>query len=87
MKQELEVLSFQRAAPRERMPVVLSREECERLFSQLNGTTRLMAELAYGAGLRLMELLRLRALQRGPQRLQGGLRELHGCSYELQRCL
>jgi integron integrase len=60
LKQELGVLSYQRAVPRERMPVVLSREECQRLFSQLKGTTRLMAELAYGAGLRLMELLRLR---------------------------
>jgi integron integrase len=38
----------------------LSREECKRLFDQLTGTTRLMAELAYGAGLRLLELLRLR---------------------------
>ena len=34
--------------------------ECKRLFDQLTGTTRLMAELAYGAGLRLLELLRLR---------------------------
>lgn len=42
------------------MPTVLSREECQRLFAQLDGTSRLMAELAYGAGLRLMELLRLR---------------------------
>jgi integron integrase len=30
------------------------------LFAQLEGTPRLMVELAYGAGLRLMELLRLR---------------------------
>ena len=42
------------------MPVVLSRGECERLFEALEGTARLMAELAYGSGLRLMELLRLR---------------------------
>ncbi|HYP16993.1 MAG TPA: integron integrase, partial [Opitutus sp.] len=53
-------LAFQRAQPRRRMPTVLSREECQRLFAQLDGTSRLMAELAYGAGLRLMELLRLR---------------------------
>ncbi|MFT3781030.1 MAG: integron integrase [Nibricoccus sp.] len=53
-------LDFRRAYPRERMPVVLTTNECMRLFAQLNGTTRLMAELMYGAGLRLMELLRLR---------------------------
>jgi integron integrase len=76
LKQELGVLSFQRAAPRERMPVVLSREECQRLFKQLTGTTRLMAELAYGAGLRLMELLRLRVhhldLERGQLKIYAG---------------
>lgn len=53
-------IRFQRATPRRRIPTVLSRDECQRLFDQLEGTTRLMAELAYGSGLRLMELLRLR---------------------------
>lgn len=43
-----------------RIPVVLSRGECQTLFAQLSGTTQLMAQLMYGAGLRLMELLRLR---------------------------
>jgi integron integrase len=43
-----------------RIPVVLSRRECQALFDQLDGTRRLMAQLMYGAGLRLMELLRLR---------------------------
>ena len=43
-----------------RVPVVLTREECRSLFEQLSGTTKLMAELMYGSGLRLMELLRLR---------------------------
>jgi len=51
---------FTRAAKHERMPVVLSREECQRLFGAMNGKPRLMAELMYGSGLRLMELLRLR---------------------------
>lgn len=49
-----------RAEPGRKVPTVLSHDECRRLFAQLNGTTRLMAELAYGAGLRLLELLRLR---------------------------
>lgn len=42
------------------MPVVLSQPECQKLFGQLTGTNQLMAELMYGSGLRLMELLRLR---------------------------
>jgi integron integrase len=76
MKVELGALSFQRSSPRERMPVVLSREECQKVFSQLSGTTRLMAELMYGTGLRLMELLRLRVhhldLERGQLKVYGG---------------
>jgi integron integrase len=51
---------FQRARPSLRIPVVLSREECQRLFAVLTGTPQLMAELMYGSGLRVMELLRLR---------------------------
>jgi integron integrase len=43
-----------------RLPVVLTRQECQRLFDALEGTSRLMAELMYGSGLRLTELLRLR---------------------------
>jgi len=43
-----------------RIPTVLSQRECQALFAQLSGTNRLMAQLMYGAGLRLMELLRLR---------------------------
>ena len=43
-----------------RIPTVLSQRECQALFAQLFGTNRLMAQLMYGAGLRLMELLRLR---------------------------
>ena len=53
-------IDFRRPPPKRRVPTVLAREECARLFAQLDGTTRLMAELLYGSGLRLMELLRLR---------------------------
>ncbi len=60
LHRQLSLLDFKRSHPRQRMPVVLSREECARLFAALEGTARLMAELAYGAGLRLTELLRLR---------------------------
>ena len=60
LKRNLGELSFRRAAAKERVPVVLSRDEVKRLLSSLEGTPRLMAELMYGSGLRLMELLRLR---------------------------
>ena len=53
-------IPFQRAEAGRKVPTVLSRDECARLFAQLEGTTALMARLAYGAGLRLLELLRLR---------------------------
>jgi integrase len=51
---------FVRARRRVRVPVVLNRRECERLFDALEGTPKLMAELMFGSGIRLMELLRLR---------------------------
>jgi integron integrase len=51
---------FQRARPQKRLPVVLSQAECRQLLAALAATTRLMAELMYGSGARLMELLRLR---------------------------
>lgn len=51
---------FTRARRFPRIPVVLTREECERLFDQLTGPARLMGELMFGSGLRLLELLRLR---------------------------
>jgi integron integrase len=57
---DLGELKFRRSERQRRLPAVLTREECRRLFAQLTGTTRLMAELMYGSGLRLMELLRLR---------------------------
>ncbi len=43
-----------------RLPVVLTKEEVSDLFDQLNGMSWLMASLLYGAGLRLMECVRLR---------------------------
>jgi integron integrase len=43
-----------------KMPIVLSPEEVRAVLSQLNGQYRLMAQLLYGSGLRLLECLRLR---------------------------
>ena len=65
---------FARSPRHRNVPSVLSREECRRLFAQLDGTTRLMAELMYGAGLRLNELLRLRVKNVDLERLQLSVR-------------
>ncbi len=43
-----------------RLPAVLSRDEIGALLAELNGTTRIMASLLYGAGLRLLECCQLR---------------------------
>ncbi len=49
-----------RAKDRERLPVVLSREEVRALLGKMDGVPRLMAMLLYGCGLRLLECCRLR---------------------------
>ena len=76
---ELGAMDFKRAYPKLRVPIVLSPEECQRVFHQLEGTTRLMAELMYGSGVRLMELLRLRVqhldLERGQLTVRSGKRD------------
>jgi integron integrase len=43
-----------------RLPTVLTRAEARAVIAQLSGDYRLMAQLLYGSGLRLMECLRLR---------------------------
>lgn len=65
---------FARSSRHRNVPSVLTREECDRLFAELQGTTRLMAELMYGAGLRLNELLRLRVKDVDMERLQLAVR-------------
>jgi len=49
-----------RAKRPERLPVVLTREEVRAVLAQLQGRDWLVASLLYGAGLRLLECLRLR---------------------------
>jgi integron integrase len=49
----------QAKAPK-RLPVVLTREEVQKVLSHLEGQHRLAAGLLYGAGLRILECLRLR---------------------------
>jgi integron integrase len=43
-----------------RLPVVLSKEEVQRLLERMEGTAQLIGRLLYGTGLRLMEAMRLR---------------------------
>jgi integron integrase len=51
---------YRRAKARTRAPSWLTRSEVRRLLAQLEGRWVLLASVAYGSGLRLMELLRLR---------------------------
>jgi integron integrase len=49
-----------RAKRPKRLPVVLSRDEVRAVLGRMEGVYRLMAELMYGSGLRLLECCRLR---------------------------
>jgi len=49
-----------RAKRPKRLPVVLSRDEVRAVLGRMEGVHRLMAELMYGSGLRLLECCRLR---------------------------
>ena len=49
-----------RAKRARRLPVVLTRDEVRRVLDAMSGTTRLMAQLLYGSGLRLNECVGLR---------------------------
>ncbi len=76
LHRDLGQMEFTRAFPKQRLPTVLSTGECKSLFAQMEGTPSLMAELAYGSGLRLLELLRLRVhhvdIDRNQLRVLGG---------------
>ena len=50
----------ERAKRPKRVPVVLTPKEVRAVLAQLSGTHHLIAALLYGAGLRLMEAVRLR---------------------------
>ena len=61
LKDEQEIkINALRAKRRKRLPVVLTKEEIKELLSKMHGTQKLMAEMLYGCGLRLMECVRLR---------------------------
>ena len=62
-KNELEDISGAvRAKKKKNLPVVLSVDEVKLLFSQVDGTRRLILELIYGCGLRVSEFTRLRVM-------------------------
>lgn len=52
--------NVERAKAPKRLPVVLTKTEVQAVLSRLEGTPWLVAGLLYGAGLRIMEALRLR---------------------------
>jgi integron integrase len=58
--QEIDSVDAIRAKKPKRLPVVLSREEVERVIAAMTGTNQLVARLLYGSGLRLSECLHLR---------------------------
>jgi integron integrase len=60
LKRKLQFVDAIRANRPRRLPVVLSQDEARLLLDELSGRDKLMAQLLYGAGLRLMECLRLR---------------------------
>ena len=60
LHKELEPIFMTGAKRPERLPTVLTHAEVLRVLVQLLGTHKLMAQLLYGSGLRLMECVRLR---------------------------
>jgi len=66
-----------RAKKPQRRPLVLSKEEVERILRVMSGTHQLMATLLFGTGMRLLECLRLRVKDVDFARNQIEVREIH----------
>ena len=60
LHKELQPVLVSGAKRPERLPTVLTRQDVGWVLSQLTGTHKLMAQLLYGSGLRVMECVRLR---------------------------
>lgn len=60
LHQEIEPVLLSSARRPERLPTVLTHTEVLQILDHLEGIHRLMAQLLYGSGLRLMECVRLR---------------------------
>jgi len=60
LKQPLGDLGFRRASAKQRVPVVLNKEEVAELIGPMAQVNKLIFSLLYGSGLRISECLRLR---------------------------
>jgi integron integrase len=60
LHKEIEPILLSNAKRSERLPTVLTRDEVLTVIRRLSGNHKLMAQLLYGSGLRLMDCLRLR---------------------------
>ncbi|MDF2178196.1 integron integrase [Aliiglaciecola sp. CAU 1673] len=60
LNRPLEGINAVRAKPRQKLPVVLTRQDVQKLIGCMSGQLSLMAKIMYGCGLRLSECLRLR---------------------------
>jgi integron integrase len=60
LHKEIDPVLLPSAKRPQRLPTVLTRDEVRRLLNYLDGVYKLMAQLLYGSGLRLMECVRLR---------------------------
>ena len=81
---------FARAKRPKPIPVILSKEEVARLLAAISGVYRLMAQILYGSGLRLMECVSLRVKDLDFERHQIVIREGKGMKDRvtvLPRCL
>ena len=56
------MMDFERAKQSQKLPVVLTKDEVQKVLEHLHGTSKLVAQLLYGAGLRISECLRIRLL-------------------------
>ena len=70
---------IQRSKRPKRMPVVLTREEVTAVLDRLDGTTALILTPAYGTGMRIMEVVRLRVKDVEFARGEILIREGKGC--------
>ena len=70
---------FDRAQRRQRVPVVLSREEVQRLFAEVtNLKQKALFMVAYDAGLRLSEIINLRIEDLDSERMAIRIRQGKG---------
>lgn len=60
LQKDIEPILLSTAKRPERLPTVLTRQEVLQILGHMTGVYKLMAQLLYGSGLRIMECLRLR---------------------------